>query len=338
MIPRNTFLFGAALSLALGPSAHAADSPDPKVREETVRLMRQGKDDFAAGRFESARALYERACRLMRTPKCVRSLATSELRAGRPLDAYHHFQELFANPETNSALDAQALEDARRFMKEADAHLAHIVIRAPAGASLTLDGQPVAGSASGDPIDVVPGTHVVEAHLGDRVARTEVSASAGTVSMADVHVDPAPVATAPPVLEPSPAPMPASPEIDHVQSPPTRWWTTRRWIGVAVTGAGVLSFVASGAFAADASSAQDQAASLRAGQATCSTSCSALENAYSRQDSDATLSRVFLGGGIAGVAVGAALILWPDARTPAQAQFVPAVTPHGGGLHLQGVF
>jgi hypothetical protein len=275
----------------------------------------------------------------MRTPKCVRSLATSELRAGHTLDAYHHFQELFANPETNGALDAQALEDAHRFMKEAETDVAHIAIHAPAGASVTIDGQPATGAPPSDPVDVLSGSHVVEASLGDRVARTQVLAAAGTVVIADLHFDPvSPAQTAPPSTAAATSPMPPAPGTDSVQPAPARWWNARRWIGVAAGGVGVLSLAASGAFAADASSARDQAASLRAGQASCSTSCAALEDAYSRQDTDATLSRVFLGVGLAGVAAGAALILWPDPHPAATVAVVPVTTPRSGSLQLQGVF
>ena len=105
--------------------------------------MREGKADFSAGRYETARALYERACALMHTPRCLRSLATAELRAGRALDAYGHFRELFADPNLDAALDADAQADARAAMKEAYAATGHVMVHAPEGVVVTLDGQSV---------------------------------------------------------------------------------------------------------------------------------------------------------------------------------------------------
>jgi hypothetical protein len=170
-----------------------------------------------------------------------------------------------------------------------------------------------------------------------------VDAKAGEVVKADV-VLPEPLAPGPP----APAASGDSPEpvgefksrYDEPVAVASPFWTARRVWGASVVGAGTVSLVVSGVFAAQAQSASNRAAELRGGSTTCTGSnCAALNNAYSSQASDATSSTVFLIGGLAAVVTGAVLFLWPTAAPSvpgAQKAFGPLVIPHGGGFQLQG--
>jgi hypothetical protein len=92
------------------------------------------------------------------------------------------------------------------------------------------------------------------------------------------------------------------------------WWTTRRWIGVAAVGVGVVSFVLDGIFYGQAKNAPD----------------APTHNTY------AALTIATVGVGALGVAGGALLVLWPDAAP--KTSLVPVVSPAFGGLLLRREF
>src|SRR5262249_33885736 len=101
------------------------------------------------------------------------------------------------------------------------------------------------------------------------------------------------------------------------------WWTVRRIAGVGAAGTGGASLVVSAVFGAESNSAAGRAAALRGGSPTCSSNCGALESAYNKENTDATVSRVLLGLGLGAVAAGAALVLWPASEPQRAMAVVP---------------
>jgi hypothetical protein len=62
--------------------------------------------------------------------------------------------------------------------------------------------------------------------------------------------------------------------------------------------------------------------------------CGSLNDAFAAQDRDEDLSRGFLAAGIAGVALGAVVVLWPQG--PAHTALVPFPVRQGAGLQVEG--
>ncbi len=122
------------------------------------------------------------------------------------------------------------------------------------------------------------------------------------------------------------------------------FWNARREIGVAVAGAGIVTLGLSAYFYADGNSQRDRASSLAAGLpsgacggASPAAGCGAFQDAQNAQNTDRTLSGVFVGVGAAAVAAGAAMFFWP-AQSSSQTAIMPQVSPHGGGLQLRQEF
>jgi hypothetical protein len=319
-------ILSLSLLLAGSRAALAADA-DASPVEKAKRLLREAKDDYSAGRYEQSRAKLDEACNLAHTPNCVHNLAMAELRAGHPLEAYKHFREAFSVPTATWMQNDEAVSDARKMMAEAYAAVGHVQIRAPEGALVSVDGTPVDRTAG--PVDVAPGSHVVEARLGAQIGRVQVDARAGAVDTVTLGLESPsgaaatpPPAAAPPAQHdaagpPSSGPtaggaLPDNPADAAGSSRP--FWTTRRWVGVAAAGVGVVSFVLDGVFYGQAKSTTD----------------APTHNTY------AALTIATVGVGALGVAGGALLVLWPDAAP--KTSVVPVVSPAYGGLLLTREF
>jgi hypothetical protein len=319
-------LLSLPLLLAGSRAALAADA-DASPVEKAKRLLREAKDDYTAGRYEQSRAKLDEACNLAHTPNCVHNLAMAELRAGHPLEAYKHFREAFSVPTATWMQSDEAVSDARKMMAEAYAAVGHVQIRAPEGALVTVDGLPVDRTAG--PVDVAPGTHLVEARLGAQIGRVQVDARAGAVDTVTLGLE-SPSATGAaataggtPPAQRDAAGAPTSGPAGGAALPDDRadaaggsrpFWTTRRWIGVGAIGVGAVSFALDGVFYGQAKSTSD----------------APTHNTY------AALTIATVGVGAIGVAGGALLVLWPDAAP--KTSVVPVVSPAYGGLLLTREF
>jgi hypothetical protein len=240
-----------------------------------------------------------------------------------------------------------------KHITELAGNVATIQLEAPAGSEILVDGTSVGEKAPlADPIDLMPGRHAIQARSNGATS-IEIDAIAGTKQVLRIETAAAPAA---PSLVPAPASSQAAQPIDAsspsdahtvvdsaaAESQPPFWTTRRKW-AVGVAGVGVASLVVSGVFQAQSNSDKDQATSIGAGlgSSACSgamppSACGALNDAYAAQDRELTLSRVFLGVGIAGVAAGAAMFLWPESSSRGHTAIVPLAVPRGGGLQLQG--
>jgi hypothetical protein len=319
-------LLSLPLLLAGSRAALAADA-DASPVEKAKRLLREAKDDYTAGRYEQSRVKLDEACNLAHTPNCVHNLAMAELKAGHPLEAYKHFREAFSVPTATWMQSDEAVSDARKMMAEAYAAVGHVQIRAPDGAVVSVDGNPVDRTAG--PVDVAPGSHLVEARLGAQIGRVQVDARAGAVDTVTLGLESSPAAAgagASGTLVPGHEGPPSSsgtPQAPGAPLPDDRaeaaggarpFWTTRRWIGVAAIGVGAVSFALDGVFYGQAKSEHDPST----------------HNTY------AALTIATVGVGAIGLAGGALLVLWPDAAP--KTAVVPVVSPAYGGLLLTREF
>jgi hypothetical protein len=110
-----------------------------------------------------------------------------------------------------------------------------------------------------------------------------------------------------------------------------------------IAGIGAASLVTAGVFEAQVSSEKNDSATIGNGlsPSACSgntvpSDCASLTNARAAQARDQDLANGFLVGGVAAIAVGAALFFWPDAPTPKRVTLVPSFTASSAGLQLRG--
>jgi hypothetical protein len=264
-----------------------------------------------------------------------------EMQLGRPVDALDHLR---------AALRLRDLDPTRRSttqndLREAYAATGHLVVETMDGATLAVDGDQVEGNAPfREPIDVMPGAHVLEAKLSERKSLATVDARAGVIVVANLPID----GTGAPSSGTSPL-VASGPLSDTLltggssggsSAPP--FWNTRRTMGLGLVGAGIASTAVGIYFYTQASDAADRNTAARATlqPSSCSGAvqppeCAIASDARSTQHDDAILNYVFLGAGGAAIVVGAALFLWP---TPRSILVTPAVGANSAGLRLQGEF
>jgi hypothetical protein len=335
-------------------STQALADEDAGLREAS-RLMKEGKDFFAHFQFEQARQRFAEACALAHTPACLSALAITELRAGKPLDAYRHFQEVMRDPAAATSVPAATREALPKMRAEAYGKLGHIDVRAPAHARLKVDGREVGSAPLQDTLDVDAGEHIVEGEDNGRRAQLAIVAPPGQVVLASLGFAPsAPDTTAPTTGKPASetpsqwmtAPPAATPAPAASSLP--GFWTATRTGGVVLGCTGILGLGVGALFGVAGSNAADRAADLRtkifaaaANRSACATvppdqACSGLEDAYSEQSRDHAFSLVFYGIGAAALAAGAVLFFWPEPRVHERAAIWPVVGQEGAGFQLRG--
>jgi hypothetical protein len=349
------------VATCLAASAVARADPDAAAQaqalfDEGLTLLAKPKAPGDAHAYEDAIAKFLAAYRLSPRPNALFNAALTEEKIARPADAIRHFRQLAHNPACSAELRSQI----EKHIADLSAKVATVLLDAPAGADIAVDGAPTGDRAPlPDPIDLSPGRHTIEAKLGvsasieiDAVAGTKQTLRIGLVappSPPSTERQPAP--TAPSSLPSAPPHDPASVDAQPLPGPTadsmairTPFWSTRRTVGVVIAGAGVASLVASGVFQVTSSHQRDQAAAIGGmlGPSSCygpspsaPTSCASLNDAFAAQNRDEDLSRVFLAAGIAGVALGAVIVLWPQAA-PARTAIVPVPMRQGAGLQLEG--
>jgi hypothetical protein len=347
---RHAYL-GLCIALALttiGPAAHA-QSTDTNARSLAEQHFKAGEKLQTEGNDQQALIEYRQAYGLYPTTNTLYNIAVAEQHTGDLLKARDDLLACLKDERFRYA------DLARKHLGEIHAQLGHLHVQAPAGTTITIDGQPVADWSQ--PLDVVPGTHAVMATHGWQATHT-VQAVAGQEVVVSFVEPPAqgagqqgvgvsqPAAAA--MADPSPPKVegPAAPPIHDSGSPPRGegFWTPRREVGVAVAAAGLLSLGAGGYFFAQASDQQSRVQSLSSGLSgsACAAAhppaaCGELDDARTAQQRDAVLSDVLLGVGAAAVVGGALLVLWPTAHdASAGAAVEPLFLPGVAGLQLRG--
>ena len=337
-----------ALVAVMIPATSMAQPSPAEVRAQA--RFKAGQDLFNKGDFEGARLEFQQAQAIYPRPSLLRSLAACELHMGRALEALKHLQEFMGDPNLPEDQRAQAEPN----FAKAYAATGHVAITAPRGAQLKLDGTDVGIAPLRDAVDVVVGTHAVDAALGDAVAHASVQAEGGkvvavTLTMAGVPSGPAVIVPTGPGVTPGPGPVGPGPG-EH-----EGYMTTRRWVGVVIAGVGVVGLVLGGVFGAergsetsDANAARERALATTGGglptqtcfspSAASTSACSSLSSALQSNGTDAHLEELFLISGGMLLAVGAVTTLWPSFSPPAGTSLAPSAGPHMAGLQWSGSF
>jgi hypothetical protein len=336
----------AALVLAASIPAHAAD--DKATREAEARfaegLVRVKRKDY-----EGARLSFAQAYAALKRPVILWNLALSEEKSGHTLDAIGHFRQV--------TRDATTDEDRANAQKHVDTLLVQVGrvdVQAPPGSAFVLDGNEVAATAPlADPLDVMPGHHVVEARLPRGMTKASpVDAVAGQVAHVTFAPEP-PVAQAiaAPVAAPGASAGAAAAEAQAAESPEStrssrpisaaRVVTTATLGGVAIVAAGVGAYFAI--------QSRNEATTVRGyrtkyGTDACAGTavppyCTTWNDAVNSQNRDVTASDVLYIAGAA-LAVGAIVtwLLWPSETRAASAWVSPSFGPSGAGVTAGGLF
>jgi hypothetical protein len=256
------------------------------------------------------------------------------------------------------AHEAPSDADRASAQKHVDAllgELSRIEVQAPAGTTFMLDGSSVAGAAPlGDPLDVMPGHHVVAATLAGGLARSsDVDAVAGELAQVSFAADP----PAPVVLVATPAAAPVAPTAarplpDVPPSPeasPTPFWTARTVTATVFAGVAVAAGGAAAAFGLASQNNKSAVDNYKgkysssdclvpAGKAAPS-ECAPWNDAVNAQNRDANISNAlyFAAGALALGAV-VSWFFWPKEGHVKAAWVVPAVGPQTASVEAGGRF
>jgi len=310
----------------------AQAAADPTVVAARARFA-EGVAFFDKGEFENARASFLQAYALHKHPAVLINLAQSSLRSGHTLDAARDFAR-YMHDSTNLTPAQRA--EAEKGLAEARLKLGRIDVSAPAGTTVTIDGD-LAGTDGSTTWDVEPGSHTVKGG-GDTTTVNVVASQTAAVRLGKGINAPVPAVTplppepvAGPTIEPPPPPLaltppppppPPSSGGGGLFSPPASMLPV--WLGV---GAGVVGFGGAIMFAvfkgnAKSSYNSENSTILEAtsphSAGACNnptnpgiiSGCQALVNDSNAVSSDATAANVGIVVGVVGVAFAAGWYLF----------------------------
>ncbi|MFO0676918.1 MAG: hypothetical protein U0169_10305 [Polyangiaceae bacterium] len=343
MAPRIRFLAVAlVVPLAFAHVAHAegetSATREAEARfEEGKRLYRDKKD------FEGARLKFAQAFALNPSAAILWNLAVSELDANRPLEALQHFRDYARHPDAKTS-NTELLPE---LTKRARKGLGRIAIEAPEGTEIVVDGRPFPDRAPlSEPVDVVPGPHVVVLRGGGREKRFDVDAAADR-SPAVVRLDartegPAtkPVTKVDPALgSPSATTSPATSVAPEAASNGTARTVTSvvlESVTLAALGTGIAFAVVARNEGNDAAKIRDAfvASPVAADEAK---TRAAFQSAKDAEASHATVANVlFVTSGVAALGAVATWVFWPRTKST-NARLVPWTSPRdvGGSFAME---
>src|SRR5580704_986921 len=161
---RRTVAIVALLAAAILASPGALAQTELATKEAESRF-KEGLAHHDAGDEEGARLSFLQAFSVLKRPNILFNLARAEQLTGHPVDAIGHYK-LFVADNTVTGVDR---ETARKRILELSALVGHVIIEAPSGADLWIDGQMLPRKAPlGEPADVSAGMHTVQARLEDQ--------------------------------------------------------------------------------------------------------------------------------------------------------------------------
>jgi hypothetical protein len=306
--------------------------PPSEAAAKADALFQEGKRLLEAGSFDPACALLAQSDALDPTVSALGLLAACHEQQGKLATAWREYQE-------TARRAADAHDERGDFAKQRAAALAprlpkiavHVARGAP-GLELRRDGELQPESAIGAEIAVDPGPHELTVTAPGRVEqRIRVVAKEGAVITADVP-ELAPIATAP-IAPPPPPPETTAQRLG-----------ARLPAGIAV---GTVGLVGLGIGIGFGVSALNQNLESKSIYNTCKAPgapAGACDEGRTLRDGSfraGTISTIGFGFAVAGIGVGAALLLWPRAKTPAAARAVevtPIAGAQGGGALVGGRF
>lgn len=308
-------VWGVRAMAAPGDSARDEAPPEPNeasAREDAERRFQEGLERVARGDYAGGRLAFAQAYAVLKSSDVLFNLALSELKSGHTIDGLRHFRELLHDPKLTDA----DRHKAAHYIEDASRGTLYLIIDAPAGALIAVDGERVGTAPLEDGVDLAPGRHVIVAKLAGARAEKIVDADAGAQDRIDFSSLGASSGQRAPIVDRYTDP----PEDERHGGGPN----VAKWVTVAGLGVGsAAAFVAGGLFGSASTDSANEAAVYRDrfGASGCAPggsappdACRAWSDAVDAQDSQATLSRVFLWGVGPALAVTAVTlaIVWPE--------------------------
>jgi hypothetical protein len=335
-----------ATIVALSTNAHAGDDKD--AREAKERFV-EGIARARAGDWEGARRSFQQSVAVMPTQTAVFNLALAEEKCARPLEALTHFKDYVHRYTLSDDERAQA----RRHIGDLTDKTGHIEIQAPSGVILIVDGTTNGGTTPLlEPIDVLPGHHVIEAKLprgpksltadvgAGQVVRIAFAADGEEKPLLATGVATSAVATA------STAP-------DAVQSPPetppessdtgSNVSSGRVIVVAALGGTAVAAALLGLYFGQQSNTDANKLPALRVSNPTCpgSDGCQQLQDdASSAHSEHVTSDGLFVVSAVLAAASTAAWVFWPQrsGANAAPVRIVPSIGTAAVGAVAIGAF
>ncbi|WP_394840142.1 hypothetical protein LVJ94_24975 [Pendulispora rubella] len=329
------WLLLAASFTAFDPSSARAQPTAPSANEqrEAAEHNKRGLAAVRRADVETARIEFLQSYAVVPSHKTLWNLLLAEMDSNRPLEALRHLKKYLADP----AAEPKKKERAKGLMAELNVRVGHLVVEAPDGVVILVDGTSVSNEERKERIDVTAGKHVVEAAFETGHQRREVDAPAGQDTAVTFDAPPKP--PPPLVVSPSPAPekvaraseSPMPVESSHGIGPPPT--ATLIFGGIAV-----VALATGMGFSLAAQSQKDEVVT---NITTCfnpgSAECSHVRDAEDTGRRNATIGWIAYGATGAWLIAGG--LVWAFSPRPRErAQVVPAAGPGVAGVRVQTTF
>ncbi|APR76694.1 Hypothetical protein A7982_02041 [Minicystis rosea] len=301
----------AALLLCLAVPSQTAYA-QPRVSESdkaTARtLAREGYGALDKKDYAGALERFTRADALFHAPTVTLGLARAQVGLGKLVSAEGTYKKLLAEPVPPGAppVVVKAIDDAKKELEALEKQIPHITVRIKGGTApkVTLDGAELPAATLGAAQSVDPGKHVIHAESAGFAPRdVEVTLAEGASEVVSIELTGTPK---------QPVPAPAA-----------SFWTTRRKIGIAAGGVGILSLGASIGVGVAALGKRSALQKACPDPNNCPSSQQPVIDSYHTLG-NASLATMIIGG--AGIAAGAILVLLPSKEKPVEkASITPVI-------------
>jgi hypothetical protein len=230
---------GVVVALALSliaPEARA--DPTPAERETARALLLSGREKRKAGKLKEALAELERAHGIMGVPTTGLDLGKAQDSLGLLVEARATLLDVArypAQPDESRAFK-RARQEAKELAEAIAPRLATLIVVAPSGAHVKLDGVELSAASVGVALKINPGKHEIFSALNGEERHSSVDLAEGESKSVQLALAGAPVAApvpaAPTVARAPTAPAEATPETETKPNPLV-------WVGVVTAGLGV---------------------------------------------------------------------------------------------------
>lgn len=303
--------------------------PDSALTDKARDLYNEGRDHYAAGRFDRAHASFLAAWALKRHWQIAGMLGECELKLNRYRDAAEHLAFALRSG-VNQAQD-QEIAAMRVSFAEARKHVGELEIDVDrVGAEVLVDGAVIGRTPLTEPVFVDAGSHELEARVEQREAvQAKAKVEAGGTEKVSLSFTAGGA-----VVPPSGSPAPET--SDHKPSAVPA--IVAGSVAVLGLGAGIGFTIARGNKLDD----RDSLLESIGGKYACSSQSTHPEECAAVDDANDTASRYkwYAIGGFAAFGVGAAAtyFLWPRDPSKGSAWVQPLVGPNHAGLQAAGHF
>ncbi|HKU44901.1 MAG TPA: hypothetical protein VJR89_42370 [Polyangiales bacterium] len=214
MLKLTSFLIAFSCVWSVAVRAHAQQT---QTESEYATAMVDAIQEYRAGKYPEARALFQRAHELRPNARTLRGLGLVEYKLNNRVEAVRLLTA--AIHDARKALTPELKQEAQQLIRDMRAYIgSYRVLVSPAEATLTLDGSPA--DAGEEPLLLDAGEHVLSALApGYQAQERRLHVRGGESEDLRFDLVPEPpavvpaIATAPPLAE---APPPPQPAVHHV--------------------------------------------------------------------------------------------------------------------------